>query len=341
MDNQTVLLTGVTGFLGAHTAIQLLNKGCKVIGTLRDMRRAESIKQVIAAHTTEANRLQLVEADLLDASVWYEITKGVDYVFHMASPFPRVLPKNDDELLLPARNGTLYVLKAAAANGVKRVVLTSSSGAITYGVEKSRRNSTFTENDWTDPNNTSDTSPYFRSKTLAERAAWDFMEKDNSGMELVTICPGAILGPVLEQDFGTTANIVIKTLDGSTPAIPRIGYDISDARSVADLHIRAMQAPQAAGQRFIAATDYLRFKDVADILRETYPQRKIPTLVLPDVGVRLFSYIDPVLKPLLIDLGVERRLDNSKAVRELGWQPIPAREAVLACAESVIALKLV
>ncbi|MCO6492555.1 MAG: NAD-dependent epimerase/dehydratase family protein [Phaeodactylibacter sp.] len=203
-QNSKALLTGVTGFLGSHTAIQLLNKSYQVVGTLRDMARAEEIRQVIAQHTSNIDKLSFAEADLTDAAVWPDLTKGVDYVLHIASPFPRELPKSEDDLIVPARQGALNVLSAAAKNGVKRVVLTSSTGAILYGKDRANRSGTYDETDWTDVTNRADTTPYFRSKTMAERAAWDFIEKDGSGLELVAICPGAILGPVLEKDFGLT-----------------------------------------------------------------------------------------------------------------------------------------
>jgi len=339
-DSNKVLLTGITGFLGSHTAIQLLNKGYTVIGTLRDPSRSQSIKEVIAQHAP-VEKLSFAQAGLKDVMVWKKLTKDVDYVMHIASPFPRKLPKKEDELIIPAKQGTLNILRAAANNGVKRVVLTSSSGAIIYGKPKDQRNGTYTEEDWTDVSNKKDSTPYFRSKTMAEKAAWDFMERDQSGMELTTICPGAILGPVLEKDFGTSANIVIKTMDGSTPAIPQIGFDVVDVRSVADLHIKAMEKPEAAGERFIGSAGFLSFKDVADILREAYPNRKIPKAVLPNFAVRLFSNFDATLKPILVDLGTVRMVDNSKAKRLLNWNPLSPREAVLACAESVMEQGLV
>lgn len=340
-NSETVLLTGVTGFLGSHTTIQLLEKGYKVIGTLRNKQRAAEIKAVIEKHTTQIQNLSFVQADLTDVDIWSQIVRDVDYVQHIASPFPRVLPKNEEDLILPAKNGTLAILKAAAANGVKRVVLTSSVAAIVYGRPKSERNQTFTEKDWTDESQKKDSTPYFRSKTIAEKAAWEFIEKDQSGLELATVCPGAILGPVLEKDFGTSANIVIKTINGSTPALPDIGFNMVDVRSVADLLIRAMEAPQAKNQRYTSSAGYLKFKDVAQILKQAYPNRKIPQTVLPNFAVRLFSNIDPSLKPILINLSYQRKVDYAKAVNELGWKPITAEEAILACAKSVIELGIV
>lgn len=340
IERKKVLLTGVTGFLGSHTTIQLLDRGYDVLGTLRDVSRAESIKVVIGRHTQNVNNLTLAEADLLDEDKWYELAKEVDYVVHIASPFPRILPKNEIDLILPAKKGTLNVLQAASHNGVKRVVVTSSTGAIVYGKDKARRSGIFTEEDWTEVNNKADTTPYFRSKTLAERAAWEFIENDENDMELAVICPGAILGPILEKDYGTSANIVLKTMDGSSPALPQIGFDIVDVRSVSDLLIKAMEREEAAGERFIGTAGFMSFSDVAETLRREYPEMKIPKKRAPNFLIRILANFDPTIKPILNDLGVERRLDNSKAKQLLGWKPLDTTEAVLACARSAFELGL-
>lgn len=335
-----VLLTGITGFLGSHTAIQLLEKGYEVIGTLRSENRIEAIKKVIGKHIKNVDNLKFAVADLNNSHVWDNLMQGVDYVQHIASPFPRTLPKNDDELVVPAKNGVQNILEAAARNKVKRVVLTSSTAAIVYGKEKSKRNGTFNEENWTDENNLKDTTPYFRSKTIAEKLAWDFLKNSQNGLELSVVCPGAILGPVLEEDFGTSANIVIKLLDGSTPALPKIGFDMVDVRSVADLQIKAMETPKAANERFIASAGFLSFAEVANILRSAYPNKKIPKFSMPNFFVKLYANFDKDIKPVLLDLGVERRLNHSKAEKLLGWQPIPVKDAVLSCAESVMELIL-
>lgn len=336
-----VLLTGVSGFLGSHTAIQLLEKGYEVTGTLRDLSRAESIKEIIGSRTAKVENLKFEQAELNNIEVWQRLTKGVDFVQHIASPFPRILPKDENDLILPAKNGVLNILHASAANGVKRVVLTSSSSAILYGKPKDKRSGTFDETVWTDVANKADTTPYFRSKTIAEKAAWDFIKKDASGLELATVLPGAILGPVLEDDFGTSANIVLKALDGTMPAIPSIGFDMVDVRSVAELLILAMEKPEAANQRYAGAAGFMKFKDVIDVLRDAYPKRKFPKMVLPDFAVRLFSNFDKTLKPILIDLNTERKLNSMKAQTQLGWKPVPVENAILACAESLFEVGLI
>jgi len=336
-----VLLTGVTGFLGSHTTIQLLEKGYYVLGTMRNLGRADAIRDVIARHTKLTDQLTFAQADLNEPVDWESLMKGVTYVQHIASPFPRTLPKREEDLIRPAVDGTKAILSASAKNGIQRVVLTSSSGAIIYGKPKGQESGTYDERTWTDPTNYRDTTPYFRSKTLAERAAWDFIESDESGTELSTVCPGAILGPVLEKDFGTSANMVIKQLDGSVPALPRIGFDIVDVRRVADLLIRAMERPEAANQRYAGSAGFASFKDIADTLRKAFPNHKIPKRELPNFAVRLFSNFDASLKPILIDLGLERKVDHRKAARQLNWDPGTPEEAIRSCAESVLALGIV
>ncbi|MBT2622668.1 aldehyde reductase [Chryseobacterium sp. ISL-6] len=341
MNNKRVLLTGVSGFLGLHTAIQLLEKGYTVIGTLRNLERAGAIKAIIEKHTSNAQNISFVEADLKSTDVWFQLTENIDFIQHIASPFPRVLPKKEEELIEPAKSGTLNILKAASANGVKRVVITSSLASVMYGKTKNELASTLNENNWTDENNKKDTTPYIRSKTIAEKSAWKFIQKDRSGLELTTVLPGAILGPVLEDDFGTSANIVIKLMDGSTPALPKIGFDIVDVRSVADLLIRAMELPQAKNQRYIASSGYLTFKDIAAILKLHNPDRKIPSKELPDIFVKLLSNFDTALKPILIDLRIKRKIDTSKAINELQWKPLSLEEAVLSCAKSISELGII
>lgn len=340
MDNKRVLLTGVTGFLGSHTAIQLLNKGYEVVGTLRNKDRVNSIKEVIGKHTVNINKLTFEEADLSNSGIWFELTKNIDYIQHIASPFPTELPEHEDELIIPAKQGTLNILKAAAKNNVKRVIMVSSLGSIAYGKTKKELDKVLNENDWTDITNLKDTTPYYRSKTIAEKAAWDFIKQEKSGLELTTVCPGAILGPVIDTDFGTSANMVISLLNSSLPALPKIEFDIVDVRSVADLLIRAMEMPQAVGNRYIAASEHLTYKDMAKILKQQYPDRKIPSIELSNFITKLFAIFQPLLRPVLLE-NVKRKTDLSKANKQLQWQPLSSKEAILACSESVLENKIV
>jgi dihydroflavonol-4-reductase len=340
MEIRKVLLTGVTGFLGSHTAIQLLNEGYEVIGTLRSNDRIPSIRKVIKEHSLHHERLSFAVADLSDGDIWYKLTEGVDFIQHIASPFPPTVPKDEDDLILPAKNGTLQILRAAKYNKVKRVVMTSSLSAIAYGQDNFDKNKVYNESDWTDISSSNDITPYYKSKTIAERAAWDFLKSNPSDLELVTICPGAILGPVMESDFGTSANIVIAMLNGSYPALPKIGFDLVDVRSVADLLIKAMTAPKAAGNRYIAASEYLTLKEIAITLKEHFPGRKVPIAQFPNIVTKLIANFRPELRPVLLEMK-RRKTDLTKAKKELDWQPIPARDAVIACAESVIEQQIV
>lgn len=340
MGSKKVLLTGVTGFLGSHTTIQLLNKGYEVVGTLRNKERINFIREVIGKQTRNINNLTFVEADLKDSDIWLELTKDIDYIQHIASPFPRTMPKSENELIIPAKKGTLNILQAAKTNNVKRIVIVSSLGAIAYGKTKREFDTIFNENDWTDVSNYKDTTPYYRSKTIAEKAAWDFIKNERSGLELTTICPGAILGPVIDNDFGTSANIIISLLNGSIPALPKIEFDIVDVRSVANLLIKAMEMPQAANNRYIAASGHFNYKEIAQILQQEYPDRKIPSVVLPDFATKIFSIFQPLLKPVLLE-NVKRKIDTSKATKELKWQPLSSKGAILSCAKSVLENKIV
>ena len=340
-NNRKVLLTGITGFVGSHTAIQLLEKGYQVIGTLRDMKRANSIRKIIAQHTSETDNLSFAEADIKDEQVWQKLMVDIDYVQHIASPFPKIMPRDENELIIPARQGNINILSAASASGVKRVVITSSTAAVAYGQTKERRRRTFDETDWTDLERGNDIAPYFKSKTLAEKAAWDFMKNDHSGLELSVVCPGLILGPLLEEDFNASANVVIKLLDGSMPAVPQIGFDMVDVRSIASLLILAMEQPQAGNQRYIGSSGFITFTEIAGILKKAYPKMKIPSLKLPNFMVHILSLFDATLKPILLDLGTERKMNNSKAINDLGWKPIKPEVAVLSCAASILQLGIV
>lgn len=340
-NNKKVLLTGITGFVGSHTAIQLLEKGYHVIGTLRDMKRAASIKNTIAEHTLHIDNLSFAEADIQDTNRWQKLMVGVDFVQHIASPFPKVMPKDENDLIVPARNGNINILSAAAASNVKRVVITSSGAAITYGIAKEQRRRMFDETDWTNVDYNDDLAPYYKSKAIAEKAAWNFIKNQNSGLELTVVCPGLILGPLLEEDFNASTNAVIKMLDGSLPAVPRIGYDIVDVRSIAALLILAMEYPEAAGQRYIGTAGYRTFSDMAGILKKAYPKIKVPSRILPNFMVRILALFDATLKPILLDLSTERKMNNSKAISDLGWKPIKPEEAVISCAASILRLGIV
>lgn len=335
-ENTKVLVTGVTGFVGSHTAIALLNKGYQVTGSLRSMKRADSIKTAIAAHTENIDKLDFVEADLLSAADWDKATQGIDYVMHVASPFTLEQPDDENVLIKPAKEGTLNVLQAAEKNGVKRVVLTSSFAAIAYGHDE--RPDKFDETYWTDVTNKNGTTPYVRSKAIAEKAAWDFVNQPEVKLELAVINPVAILGPVLEKDAGTSAELVRQMMAGEMPAVPKMGFEIVDVRDVAYLHVQAMETKEAAGERFIAANGFMWFSELSDIIGTTMPNysKKLPKFTMPNWVVNVMSIFRPELKSIKPELGKTRYADNSKAKKRLNWQPIAAKDAVAETARSLV-----
>ncbi|MFT2211923.1 NAD-dependent epimerase/dehydratase family protein [Rhizobium giardinii] len=332
-----VAVTGIGGFLGRHVAAQLLRAGYDVRGTLRSLRKAKSVEAAIrSAEGVVGGRLTFVVADLLSDDGWGAAFSGVTDVIHTASPFPSRVPKSEDELVVPAREGTLRVLRAAKSACVRRVVLTSSIAAIKYGPGRAP----FTEVDWTDVNGPLAT-PYYKSKTLAERSAWTFARE--SGLELAVINPGMILGPILGKETGTSVGVVQSLMKGRYPLMPDYRVSVVDVRDVADAHVRAMIVPEAAGERFIVGGEALSIKDIARVLRQDFPAyaRKLPKLVMPNWLAGLASRFDPGLKLIVGELGRDARVSNEKAKRILGWQPRPEADAVRASADSLIAAGLV
>ena len=334
-STQTVMVTGGSGFIATHCLLQLHQAGYRLRATLRDKDRGSAIDSVLARAHGSKVPVEWFQADLESDTGWHEAATGATYVLHVASPIPRSVPKNDDELIRPARDGTRRVLRAAADAGVQRVVMTSSTAAVFYGYGNTGR--PFTEKDWSDPTSR-DNSAYTRSKTYAERAAWEFMETQND-MELTTVNPGAVLGPILERDYGTSAEIVLKLLNGDLPGLPRMGFPIVDVRDVAHVHLRAMTDANAAGERFLCANEFMWMEEIAGVLREHLPDRanKIPRRRLPNWLMRATALFDPVIRSVTYELGVRRDVDVSKLRDVLGIQLRSRREAIIATADSLIA----
>lgn len=331
-----VLVTGGSGFIGSYCILQLLGAGYEVRTTVRNLNREEDVRALLRAAGMEAgNRLTFVAADLTKDTGWNVAVAGCEFVHHVASPFPAGVPKHEDELIVPAREGTLRVLKASRDAGVKRVVLTSSFAAIGYGREPMDR--PFDERDWSDPN--AEIGAYAKSKTLAERAAWEFIEREGGGMEFATVNPVGVFGPVLGKDYSTSILIVSKMLEGSVPGLPKIWFGAVDVRDVADLHLRAMTHPAAAGERFLAvAGDFLAFKEISTILRKNLGAAagKVPTRELPNFLVRLAALKDPAVKLILPELGKKKNATGAKARTVLEWAPRSAEEAIVATARSLV-----
>ena len=336
-----VLVTGGSGYIAGYCIAELLSQGWRVRTTVRNLTKAELVRASLAKIAPKADEIVFAAADLNADNGWAEAAAGCDYVLHVASPVPVTDPKSDDELVKPARDGTLRVLKAARDAGVKRVVSTSSVAAIMYG--QPAREKPFTEADWTDATDLKDTSAYERSKTLAERAAWAWLKAEGGKLELTTVNPVLVLGPVLGSDFSASLEAVKKLMDGSAPAIPRFGFGIVDVRDVAKLEVLAMTSPAAAGERFIASSDFLWMKDMAAILKQGLGDkaRKVPSISAPDFVVRGIALFDPVIRSRLFELGKRRVASSDKARRVLGWTTRPVKDTLIETAKSLQAQGLV
>jgi nucleoside-diphosphate-sugar epimerase len=340
MDKELVLVTGGSGFIGAHCILQLLDAGYRVRTTVRSLRREPEVRAMLKVGGKEpGDALSFAPADLMSDAGWSDAVAGCDYVLHVASPFPPDLPKHDDELIIPAREGTLRVLRAARDAGVKRVVLTSSFAAIGYGPSPAGR--AFDEKDWTDPNE--NVGAYVKSKTLAERAAWDFIAREGGSLELSVVNPVGVLGPVLGPDYATSIQIVQRLMQGELPGCPRLSFGVVDVRDVADLHLKAMTNPAAKGERFLAvAGDPMSMLEIAKVLKARMGDvaRRVPTKELPDWVVRLIALFNPLVAQIVPILGKISNASNEKARSILGWEPRSNADAAVATAESLVSLGL-
>jgi dihydroflavonol-4-reductase len=294
VSGESVLVTGGSGFIGSYCILDLLRAGYRVRTTVRSPEREATVRELLGAETAE--ELSFATADLTADAGWADAVSGCDFVLHVASPFPLGPPKHEDDLIVPAREGALRVLAAARDARVKRVVMTSSFAAIGYGVPLPDR--PFTEEDWSNPDGEG-VSAYAKSKTLAERAAWDFITGEGSGLELSVVNPTGVMGPVLGSDFSTSIQLIKRLIDGAMPGLPQVSFGIVDVRDVADLHRRAMTEPAAAGERFLAAAGEL--------------------LTVPE-------------------LAKFKQASNAKAKGRLGWAPRSNEDAIVASAESLLRL---
>lgn len=327
-----VLVSGASGYIAGFAIKQLLAEGWQVRGTIRNLARADEVRGWLGV---TANELPLFAADLMSDAGWAEAAAGCTHMLHIASPIPAAAPKHDDELVVPARDGALRALKAARTAGIARVVMTSSTAAVTYGKDAIDR--PFNESDWTDETHP-DTYAYVRSKTIAERAARDWMAANGGGMEFVTINPGMVLGPVLGRDFSTSLEAVKKLLEGSMPGLPRLGFPVVDVRDVADAHVKALTHPGIDGERFLVAGPFLWLEDFARILKARLgPQaRKVPTMKLPGFLVRLSALFDPTVRMVLPELGRARAVDSSHVAAVLGVRLRPAEDSIVDTARSLL-----
>ena len=335
-DAQTVLVTGGSGYIGGWCVATLLERGYRVRTTVRDLAREGAVRAAIATVADPGDRLAFHAANLTADDGWEAAAAGCDFMLHVASPLGVPEPKNPQDLIVPARDGALRALKAAIAAGVKRVVMTSSVAATSLAPGSA--DAVADETVWTDPT-LAGVGAYTQSKTIAERAAWDLMASSGGETTLATINPALVLGPVMGGDFSDSVQVVQRLLTGKVPGLPRLGFNIVDVRDVADLQLRAMTAPEAAGQRFIAASDFKWMEEMADILRRHLgaAAAKVPTRRMPDFVVRLAALFDRDLGSVTSGLSRRREFTSAKARDLLAWRPRTAEETILDCARSLIA----
>ena len=340
MTQPTVLITGISGFIARHCAVEMLNAGYAVRGTVRSLQRSADVSASLARHADVA-RLSFAQADLGSDEGWDAAVAGCTGVLHVASPFPAKQPRDEQELIRPAVQGTLRVMRAAAAAGVERLVQTSSLAAVMYG-HRHERTAPFTEADWTQVE-TPGVTAYAKSKTLAERAAREFMAQDRSGLRYASVNPGLVLGPALDRDIGTSAEIVQLMLRGKYPGAPRMAIPCIDVRDVGRMHRLALEVDAPSGGRYLGSAECLWMIEIARAVRASLGDaaRKVPSRVLPDWAVKLAGLFDPTARLAVPELGKDLKVDTSLTRRTLGIDFIPAPEAAAAMAKSLVDLGLV
>ena len=336
-----VLLTGISGWIAKHTAIELLNAGYEVLGTIRNKNLVDQTKQTISKYAS-TEKLSFVELDLLKDDGWNEAAKGCRYIFHVASPFPMKVSSNRENLLPVAVDGTLRVLNAGLNAGVEQIIKTSSIVAM---FRKPNRTNpyTFGENDWSDENWIEGVSDYFLSKTKAEKAAWRLMESKGLKNKLTTINPGGVFGDALDKKGGTSIEYIRQFMKGKFPGAPKFAVLISDVKDIAKAHVACIGNNKVGGRRLIVGKDVKRLVELSQLIAEAMPEykKKLPTKELPNLMVKLISYIDSSAKTMIPDLGIMMQTDTSYAEEILGFKFKPAKGCISENAKSVVRLGLV
>ncbi len=340
---KTVLLTGASGYIAKHIALQLLEAGHHVRGTVRDLSRGAEVTEAVRPHLTDAddldNRLTFVALDLTSDDGWEDAMAGVDVLMHTASPFPLTQPKDENDLIRPAVDGALRALRAAQKAGVKRVVLTSSTAAIS-GSELPSGDTAFDETNWTNPDDP-EINPYTKSKTLAEQAAWAFVSDEAPELELTTINPGFVLGAPLDKSFGTSINVIARLVRGKDPMLPDIGFATVDVLDVAEMHVTVIDKPDTIGQRIMVVDRFLSFSQIAKAIKTAHPDRKIPTRVAPNFVIKFLGLFDPAIRSIIPSLGRVDKMDNARAIATLRRGMRQAPKAAASSATYLIDNKLI
>ena len=332
----TVLVTGGTGYIAGELIRQLLAKGWTVHTTVRDKAKSEARLRARVGEP-DSTRFRVFEAELMSDAGWADAVAGCTHVAHVASPIAASTPKDENEMIVPAREGTLRALRFASDAGVERFVQTSSMAAVAYG--RSDKVYTVDESDWTNVDHP-DAYPYVKSKTIAERAARDWIAKSGTDMEFVSVNPSMVLGPVDDPDFSPSVEVVRQLLAGAMPMAPDLGFAVVDTRDVADLHVRCLEEPGLANERFLAAGKFMKVIEVGEVLRRNLPPeqtRKVPTKVMPNWMVGVLALFNPGVRSIKSEIGKTRNVDVSHAKERLGWETRPAEESIVDCARSLIA----
>ncbi|WP_340150322.1 aldehyde reductase [uncultured Sneathiella sp.] len=338
-ESTLVTVTGASGFIALHTICLLLQQGYTVRGTLRDLSRMESLVKSLSHHCDVTN-LSFVKADLNDDAGWAGAMVDADYLLHMASPLPAEAPKDENDLIVPARDGALRAIKAAVDAGVRRIVMTSSIAAVSGGHDKSEA---LNESHWSDTEK--DIGAYQKSKTIAERASWEFINSlaDDKKPEFSVINPGFVLGPVIDSDTSASHEIIRRILARDVPGIPNIGFSLVDVRDVASAHVTALTHRAAPGKRYICVAEAMSFRDIAACLKKHMTPKgyKVIQRPVPDWLVHFLALFSPTFKLVVSRLGPATKFDTSRIRGDFGWNPMQMTRSIEETADSLIAHKIV